>query len=72
MGNDIKDEVNSILKEQKELKDRLSKIQDECRHKNKKISFVECKEIMWVCEICGSKLNYPTSEEKKNWLESNT
>lgn len=68
MNRDIRGEVNTILKEQKDLKSRLGEIQSECRHKEKKISFVECKEIMWVCD---SKLNYPTPEERENWLKSN-
>jgi hypothetical protein len=71
MNRDIRDEVNTIIKEQKNLKSRLGEIQSECRHKEKKIFFVECKEIMWVCEICDFKLNYPTPEERENWLKSN-
>ena len=48
----------------------LSKLQNECKHKNKQIKMDQKNSAMWECNECGLRLRYPTPAEMDIWIDS--
>jgi len=61
--------VNFINSEIKKLEQLKNEIQNECKHKNTKIKFVEGKNTpRVVCEECDKDLCYPDNKRLETFL----
>jgi len=73
-NNEIKKEADSLSEDIKKSEKRLEEIQDQCSHKESKITNIAkgggSAAYRLVCTTCGREVGYPTPTELENFLKS--
>ena len=63
------EKANKLINKISECQRELTKIQDNCTHKDKEVRFVDLnKGVRWVCKDCKSLLGWPNDLEIKKWF----
>ncbi len=61
--------VENLNDKIKGLQREIEKIQKECKHEQKDITFIQGKNYMWTCKKCKKELGWPTPKEIEDSLQ---